>query len=314
MDICVYDDVDSLEVLHLNLLCLDFPLTPERALIIRQQDPRPFPFFAVYARVDGMLAGQVGVFRLPVVSINGAEEVGGVWAVCTHPAMAHRGIASALLDEAHARMRDAGLRFSTLGTGRYRLAHSLYLKHGYEDVFSSPSACIARRVLPRPVNLRAERAGPERLSLADHLFKQIAGEYLGFARRHLPFFSFLDHRGYLSARDLWLIWRGHDLVGYVAAFNTKSVLTVANLLLYEEIDPVGAVSAVAHDLDFPYVQVRIDRPADIAYFAQAGFHVTHCDWGTFMVKPLALGATADDFRHRFGVGTDHFLISYMDVT
>jgi hypothetical protein len=82
----------------------------------------------------------------------------------------------------------------------------------------------------------------------------------------------------------------------------------------EGIDPVAAVSAVAHELDIPYIQVRVDRPADMAHFAQAGFHVTDWDWGTFMVRPLAPGATVDDFRHQFGVGTDRFLISYMDVT
>ena len=31
-------------------------------------------------------------------------------------------------------MREAGLRFSTLGTNRYRVAYKLYQQHGYEDM------------------------------------------------------------------------------------------------------------------------------------------------------------------------------------
>ncbi|MHA2246120.1 MAG: hypothetical protein ACXADY_14245 [Candidatus Hodarchaeales archaeon] len=44
MNILEYDEVDPIEVLQLNLLGLDFSLTPERVSLIRQYDPRPFPF------------------------------------------------------------------------------------------------------------------------------------------------------------------------------------------------------------------------------------------------------------------------------
>ena len=156
MRIVEYDAVDPLQVLHLNLLCLDFALTPELVAIIRRMDPRPFPFFALYTVEGSGVAGQVGVFRLPVVSTAGAAEVGGVWAVSTHPAWRGKGVASLLLDEAHARMAAAGLRFSTLGTDSYRVAHGLYEKQGYRDVFS-PAAALGRSdALPRPSSLTAE--------------------------------------------------------------------------------------------------------------------------------------------------------------
>jgi GNAT superfamily N-acetyltransferase len=44
------------------------------------------------------------------------------------------GVTSRLLDEAHARMQAAGLRFSTLGTNRYRMTCKLYQQNGYEDM------------------------------------------------------------------------------------------------------------------------------------------------------------------------------------
>ena len=134
MKILNYDEVNPLQVLHLTMLALDFPLTPEHAAHIRQTDPRPFPCFTVNAVEDDRVLGQVGVFRLPMISTEGKEEVGGVWAVSTHPNYAGRGIASALLEEAHNRMRGAGLRFSTLGTGRSGVSYKLYQRHGYVDM------------------------------------------------------------------------------------------------------------------------------------------------------------------------------------
>ena len=203
MTIYEYDEVDPLEVLHLNLLCLDFALTPERAARLRRLDPRPFSFLAVYAKEEGRVAGQVGVFRLPVVSLDGAQEVGGVWAVSTHPAYARRGIATRLLDEAHARMRIAGLRYSTLGTQRDRVAYSLYRRLGYEDVaYASSVRSPARRCL----SCRRESGANRGCSCPWVTACSSRRALPGFARRHLPFFL-LGRARIFTARTLWLLWR-----------------------------------------------------------------------------------------------------------
>ncbi len=81
MKIVEYDDADPVGILHLNLLSLGWRLTPELAARIRRLDPRPLPCFAVYAIEDGVVAGQVGVYRLPMVSVNGRKTWAG-WARC----------------------------------------------------------------------------------------------------------------------------------------------------------------------------------------------------------------------------------------
>ncbi|HHY54484.1 MAG TPA: GNAT family N-acetyltransferase [Chloroflexi bacterium] len=312
MHIAEYDDVDPLQVLHLNLLCLDFALTPELVRLIRRMDPRPFPFFALYAVEGNAVVGQVGVFRLPVVSSAGAAEVGGVWAVSTHPAWRGRGVASLLLDEAHARMAAAGLRFSTLGTNASGVAHRLYIKLGYHDLHSPAVALGRSDALPRLPALRAEPAGVERLALADRLFEQIACGQLGFARRHTPFFAFLHARSHLDADDLWLLWQGDALVGYAAVSAGNDLLRVRNLLLADGIDRPAAAVTLAQATHTRYVHIRLDRPG--ATFARAGFHLTPRSWATFMVKPLAADATPADFRQLYGLEDGRFLISDLDVT
>lgn len=314
MRVYEYDEVDPLEVLHLNLLCLDFALTPELVARIRRLDPRPFPFLGVYAQAEGQVAGQVGVFRLPVVSQAGAQEVGGVWAVSTHPAYARRGIAACLLEEAHARMRAAGLGFSSLGTQRNRVAYALYRQLGYEDVVSAASVMAPRAVIAAQPTLRAERAGSAALPLADRLFEQAAAGSLGFARRHLPFFPSLDEQGVFKTQALWLVWQQDRPAGYVLGSQPKSVLRIDNLALLNQVDPVAAVAAVVREQDAPYVWVRVDRPGELAAFGEAGFQVAKQDWNVFMVKPLAAEASVARFRTLYGVDSGRFRMSYLDVT
>lgn len=312
--IAEYDAVDPLQVLHLNLLCLDFALTPEVVAVIRRMDPRPFPFFALYAVEGRTVAGQVGVFRLPVVSTAGAAEVGGVWAVSTHPAWRGKGVASLLLDEAHARMAAAGLRFSTLGTDSYRVAHSLYEKQGYWDLFSSAAALGRSDALSAAPGLVVEPAGVERLALADRLFEQIAHGHLGFARRHTPFFPFLHARSYLDANDLWLFQRHGEAAGYAVAGQHNGLLRVKNLLLAEGVNAAEATVSLAQRTGARYIEVRLDVAGHTSAFAQAGFQFTDQSWGAFMVKPLAAGATLAEFRHSYGLDDGRFLSSYLDIT
>jgi GNAT superfamily N-acetyltransferase len=160
MKIVEYNDVDPLKAMYVAKLALDFALTPEMAAHIRRSDPRPFPCLAIYAVEDEVVMGQVGIYRLPMITTQGREDVGGIWAVSTHPQYAGRGVASLLLEEAHTRMRHAGLRFSTLGTDQYRLAHRLYRQHGYEETNVWATALARWETAHQPTRLHAEPPGP----------------------------------------------------------------------------------------------------------------------------------------------------------
>ncbi|MCL4490112.1 MAG: GNAT family N-acetyltransferase [Chloroflexi bacterium] len=314
MKIVEYDQIDPLGALHLSLSGLDYALTPECAAAIRRLDPRPFPFFAIYAVEDETVVGQVGVYRLPMVSTEGPEDVGGVYAVCTHPAFDQHGIATRLLDEAHDRMRAAGLRFSTLGTSRHRVAYKLYQRLGYESVFT-PTSTIARCAdVCCPSPLRAERADSETLELTDAIFAQVATGHLGFARRHRSFISMLKATGSQDVDDVWLLRGNGEPVGYALATVFGSILKVSHLLLVEGVDAAAAVSAIVQDLPVSYIQVRVDHASVAASLERAGYPTPRPSWSTFMVKPLVPDVTVQDARRLFGIGTDRFLISSIDVT
>jgi GNAT superfamily N-acetyltransferase len=310
MKILEYNEVDPTGVLNLTMLALEFALTPERVAHIRRTDPRPFPFFALYAVDDDQILGQVGVFRLPMLSTEGHEDVGAVWAVSTHPHHAGRGVASHLLDEAHARMRDAGLRFSMLGTNRYRVAYKLYQRHGYQDIQVLATALARWETAHQPTRLRARRLGTAGFDQIDTIFQEIAGSYLGFAWRHMPFAPLRDK---VAREDVWIILENNCPVGYALAHLNKPVLNISSLLVSDGIDTSEAVAAVAAELKTSFVKVKINRPIEIESLKRAGFHVAQPTWGAIMLKPLVPVVTVEDARNLFGIGTDRFLISWLDV-
>jgi len=314
MQILDYDRVDPLDVLNLNLLSLDYALTPERVALIRQLDERPFPFFAIYAIDGGIVAGQAGVYRLPTMTSEGPEDVGGVWAVCTHPAFSRRGIAHRLLEEAHARMREAGLRFSTLGTARHRGAYRLYQQLGYEDFFVTLTTFSELESVRLATRLVAEHATPDRYPLADTFFHEVSAGYLGFARRSKAFIAMMVAIGDLGAEQVWLLWDGEELAGYALATISESVLSVNNLLLRESALAAEAVSALCQEQPVSYVRVHLDQASVGESLRKAGYPPGLPGWGTFMIKPLIPDVSVEGARRIFGVGTERFMISPIDVT
>lgn len=306
-----YDEVDPLSVLNLTMLALEFPFSPEHATHIRRTDPRPFPCFTINAVQDEKVLGQVGLFRLPHITKEGREDVGGVWAVSTHPQYAGQGIASRLLDEAHARMRDAGLRFSTLGTNRYRVGYRLYQKHGYVDMNIWATAFARWETAHKPTRLRAQPLGSEGYDFIEKIFNNIAGNFLGFAWRHTPFAPLRDK---VNLDDVWVLWENTEPVGYVFANKKKLILKLNVQLLQNEINIKEAVAAIVSELKTSYVQVTLSRPSDIAVLQSSGWQVAHPTWDAFMIKSLVPEVTVEEARRMFGIGTDHFLISWLDTT
>ncbi len=310
MKILEYNDVDPLKVMYVTQLALDFTLTPELVAHIRQSDPRPFPCLGVYAVEDDIVLGQVGIFRLPMVSTGGREDVGGIWAVSTHPQYARRGVASRLLEEAHARMREAGLRFSTLGTDRYRVAYKLYRQYGYEETNVWATALARWETAHQPTRLRAQPPGPEGYDLVEQIYQDIAKDYLGFAWRHTPF----ARQRLVNLADIWILRENTHIVGYAFARADPTLLTISNLVLKQGVDAAEAIAALAAELKSAYVQVKVSRPVEISSLRRAGYHVAHPTWDGFMIKPLVPEVSVEDSRQLFGIGTDRFLISWLDVT
>jgi len=218
-------------------------------------------------------------------------------------------------------MCEAGMRFSTLGTNRYRTAYKLYQQHGYVDMQVHATALAKWETAHQPTRLRAERVqsvgaslstskGLDGYEIVERLFAEISQEYFGFAWRHTPFARL--HLVDLS--DIWIMQENGHPIGYAFVHSDQSMLKISNLSLKLGADAAEAVAAVTAELKSAYVQVKLTRPVEIASLYRAGYQVAHPAWGAFMLKPLVSDVTIDDAYRLFGIGTDRFLISWLDLT
>jgi GNAT superfamily N-acetyltransferase len=317
MQILDYDDVNPFSVLELNLLSFRFPLTPELAALIRCLDRRPFPFFAIYAVDVGSVVGQVGVFRLPLMTVHGPEDAGGIWAMATHPGYSRRGVGSLLIEEAHARMRAAGLRLSVLGTSRHWVAHPFYRRHGYQGIAGFASALNHQdALLPFDSSLKVTQATRENVDETDVLFHQVAAGKLGFARRHDPFMSMMvDVGDAMGIDDLRLLWLDNDLVGYAVVRPSEAVFKVDDILLRDDTTIMAATAALLRETRASYVQITMNNHSPhLEALRQAGSRVTSSTWDVVMAKPLTDEMSTDDLRRLVGIDSNRYLMSWMDVT
>ena len=208
-------------------------------------------------------------------------------------------------------MRAAGLRFSTLGTNRARTAYKLYQRHGYVDMNVWATALARWETAHQPTRLRAQPPGPQGFDFIEALFEGIARDYLGFAWRHTPFARLRER---VRLEDIWILWENEKPVGYIFAHKDDLMLKLDVQLLRPYIHVVEAIAAVVSRGKTSYVQVTVSRPSDVASLQRAGYRVAHPTWSAFMVKPLVPNVTIEDARRLFGIGTDRFLISWLDTT
>ena len=308
MKILDLEYVDPLDVLQLNMQAFGYPLTPEQVLRIRRMDLRPFPCFTIYSFRGDQITGQIGILRQPITSVEGREDVGGIW-LATAYSTAYEVDLSPLLDEAETQMRSAGLQFSTLMIRRDLKVYELFRKNGYIDMNVWASGLANWDLAHQPTRLRAEFLGAEGYDFIENFFPNLAADYLGFSGNHSPLVSLRDR---VKPEKFLVLWENAEPVGYVIFTSLNSVLTVDVQILGKGIDAAEAIAAVSSKVRSHYITVDVYRPTDIARLRSIGWRVFQPTYRAFMIKPLVPQVTVADARRLFGIGTDQFLISSLD--
>ncbi len=178
-----------------------------------------FPFasyLGVYAREGDMLLSAVFVSHYPLTTPDGPETVAGIELVMTRPDAMRRGLAGQLLREVHRRERNAGHRLSLLCTGRSNLAHELYLKLGYRDIFY-PRTTL--RYIDRPTSnasliTRVRRARASDAPALARVHRRTNAGALGFTRRYPRSFRIRFLSGIAATRNVLVAERHGRVAGY----------------------------------------------------------------------------------------------------
>ncbi len=311
IQISEYEQIDPLEALNLNLLSSGRPLTPEQAARLRAADPRVMSCLAFYALERGKVVGQIGLLRLPVVTVNGHEDLGGVWAVAVLPGTGRRAVLSALVEAVHSRLREEGLRFSIMAVRRNHPGVSVFREHGYADLGTWGSALARWEKTRQPTRYYAQPPGEAGFGLVEEVFAAVAGDYLGFTRRPSPFAPLREG---IRLEDILILWDNRRPVGYVLTAQERGLLRIKELVACMDVDAAEAVAAVTALVKTDFIQVNLSRPAEAASLERSGFRVTRRGYETFLLKPLEPGLSPTDARRLFDIGGDRFLISWLDLT
>jgi len=184
MRIRTYDEVDPYDIQRLVWTSFGWNMQAGWIRTLRRKDPRYLEDYAVYATEKGKPLAQVVPLRMTVRLTSGPEEVGGLQGVCSHPAVWGRGYVRRLIEDAHERFREMGLRISTLTTSRNIRGYHVYGGLGYKEL--APFYCGSRRVprgRRRPEGLRVRKATRADLPVIQELFEAYTRGLCGWTMR-----------------------------------------------------------------------------------------------------------------------------------
>jgi GNAT superfamily N-acetyltransferase len=208
----------------LNWLDGDPPSDAEFLHRLRKLGAPVSDYQALFAVEGGQVLGKVETAKQSYVSPAGAEWVVWVSGVETRPDALRRGIARTLLNEVHDRERSAGRRWSILWTHRTWVAHQMYEKLGYTDVYAPPAALqkLPRsqpRLLPMGYDWRPAKSGEHEV-LESLLQESSRGRY-GFIPRYAGSFRLRFRLGWRRPSDFHILSKDSKDVGYAQVSSSR---------------------------------------------------------------------------------------------
>ena len=172
-------------------------------------------YLALYAVEGDDVLATVEVHRPRFVLPRGVETVAGLAYVATRPRSARQGLAQRLISEVFEREKSAGLRWVLLWTGKHNVAHGLYEKLGFSDVWATRRAL--RRVpgaVSLPSGYSAREALEADLPILDALQGTMAQGRPGFSARPRGHLSRCCRADLAGLRDLMVLEYAGRPVGY----------------------------------------------------------------------------------------------------
>jgi GNAT superfamily N-acetyltransferase len=299
MKIVTYKELESKDSL-LPLLDHAFGWTfnPRTFETLVKMDPRLKDGPIILCAVENRTAiGTVGVLDLPTRTQNGEiEHVGGIYGVATLPSHTRRGVSTALMTAAHDYFKERGYRFSFLWTSRTLVAHAMYEKLGYTDLFGRQTA---HKVLHPKKTRSAKKKEVVKSDLSNtlKLYDEYVKSRTGFVVRDEAYLNMLRRTESLSAKDYIF-----DENGYVI-FKTnvggpwiKGTWIRELLALNAEAMSrlLGLVEEKSKDLIYDRA---VFDDALLKVYRSSKYTIQKRSHGVLMIKPLTNGAS---FSHTYG--------------
>ncbi|MFP3872646.1 MAG: GNAT family N-acetyltransferase [Candidatus Natronoplasma sp.] len=289
MDIVDYLKMTDTELTELNLACFGHTHSKERLESMIESDGRlPEWGGELYGVEDGRLLGIVGLLYPRVETKDGVRKVGGIRSVCTRPSASREGVAERLMEYAHEILREK-VRYSFLMTSASSIAHELYKKLGYEDIYTLPGAFKKRGKVESNVRFRREK-DPRYVR---SVYKDSVKDLKGLVVREKDFWSMAESRGWPNNEEVKIAYKDGEKIGYAMFSSSRGSLSVREIGAQE-----GYLDEILEGLesltDKEYLVLSHVNPAYREDIEEKGYHWSDEQWSRVMVKDLHGGSDTLD--------------------
>ncbi len=297
MDILTYDQIDDAQMSELTLACFNHAYSREHIASMVAADSRlPDWGGELYACENGKILGTVGLLYPRMKTSEGTIRVGGIRNVCTRPSASRLGTARKLMEEAHRRMMEEGVRYSLLMTSRSLVAYDLYLKLGYKDVHVYPTTF--KKVEPKEAKLEfREKEDPDYVKM---LYSQSVDNLHGLTVREDDYWQMAKARGWPNNDDVKLAYQDDEKVGYAMYHKRRKQLDCGELATRDQnslVDILGSLEAIA---DREFIVIYYVNPNYHELLEGMGYTINKDNWSRVMMKDLESDSL--EFKDDFHVG------------
>lgn len=309
MRVRTYDEIDPLEAFRLGVLTFGIAWDEPKVRRVRAHDRTYLEEFALYAEERGRILAQVVPRRLAVRTTGGVEEIGGLAAVCSHPAVWGRGFARRLVEATHDRFRELGLRMSALTTSRNIRGYGVYAKLGYVDLapFQQAVRRVDRSKNPQGYRLRSARRSD--LATIHHLYRTRTRRMLGWTERpeRALEWAVIRTRDYLD--NYRIVMRDGKPVGYLRT-RPDDGITMEEVVAPNVRDFRASVALMEARAEAGIATVNwITAQSDVARFQSLGYTIDGPFPDTTMAVSLVKDIRTTDLPRHFG-GTSGKFVHY----
>lgn len=303
MDILTYEEVDDTQMSELTLACFGHTYSKEHISKMVKNDSRiPEWGGELYAVEEGKVFGTVGMLFPKVKTESGTEsgieEVGGIRNVCTRASKSRKGTARRLLDEAHKRLADKGVRFSFLMTSKALVAYGLYEKLGYRDIYHHPTAFKEGGGTQSGVELKKEK-DPEYVK---DLYQGSTEGLNGLIVREPDYWQAIEARGWPDNDKVRIAYEDGKKIGYALYIKKRKQLDCEEIGAMDDKSLNKILGALESEAGEDDVVIHNVNPNHRDVLESRGYHIYDDKWDKVMVKDFeGEGNTERDILQPFHV-------------
>ncbi len=289
MDIVYCSEVRDRDLNELSLACFDHTHSKDRLdMMIRSDGRLPDWGGELYAVEDETALGVVGILYPRAKTKEEVITVGGIRHVCSRPSTSRKGVAERLMIEAHNILKKK-VRYSFLMTSASGVAHHLYEKLGYEDIYVPGRAFKKRENARSDVSFKRKKA-PDYVR---SVYTESVEGLTGLVVRDGDFWNMAQARGWPDNENVKLAYKDGERIGYVMIDSKRDRLEVKEIGAKKGFLP-EILKGLDSQTDCEFLVLSYVNPKYREKIEESGYHWTDDMWYRVMVNDLSGGSNTSE--------------------